>query len=246
MGAEGRPVVGGCYRRRGWVFKHRAALIQPAGSATLYRMMVKVKICGLTRVDDALRAAAAGADAIGFNFWPGSKRYIAPERALPIRMSLPPFIAAVGLFVDAPLDVIHDAIETCKLDYVQLSGHESRPLVKRIRGAGIIKTVRVRSEADLSELEKHDNVDVFLLDAAVDGMYGGTGETFDWHLARMASSRARIMLAGGLNPHNVQDAIETARPWAVDVASGVEDGTPGVKSRKMMNEFCRAAKSVDV
>jgi len=209
-------------------------------------MMVKVKICGITRAADALQAAAAGADAIGFNFWPGSKRYIAPELAMPIRMSLPPFVAAVGVFVDAPLDVMHDIITTCGLDYVQLHGHESLHLVKRIRGARIIKAVRVRSEADLSELEKHANVDAFLLDAAVDGLLGGTGQTFDWHLARVATSRARIILAGGLDPHNVQAAIETAHPWAVDVAGGVEDDTPGVKSRKLMAAFCRAAKSVNV
>ncbi len=209
-------------------------------------MMVKVKICGLTRAVDALQAAAAGADAIGFNFWPGSKRYITPERALPIRMSLPPFVAAVGVFVDAPLDVMHEIIAKCGLDYVQLHGHESLHLVKRIRGARIIKAVRVRTEDDLFELEKHDNVAAFLLDASVDGLYGGTGQTFDWHLARVASSRARIILAGGLDPQNVQAAIETAHPWAVDVAGGVEDATPGIKSRKLMAEFCRAAKSVDV
>jgi len=209
-------------------------------------MMVKIKICGVTRAVDALQAAAAGADAIGFNFWPGSKRYIAPERALPIRMSLPPFVAAVGVFVDAPLETMHEIIATCGLDYVQLHGHESVHLVKRIHGAGIIKAVRVRSEDDLSELEKHDNVDAFLLDAAVDGQYGGTGQTFDWHLARVAASRARIILAGGLDPHNVQAAIETAHPWAVDVAGGVEDDTPGVKSRKLMTAFCRAAKTADI
>ncbi|MHC4480444.1 MAG: phosphoribosylanthranilate isomerase, partial [Planctomycetota bacterium] len=165
-------------------------------------MMVKVKICGITNVSDALMAASAGADAVGFNFWPGSVRAMEPEQVLPIRLSLPPFLATVGVFVDALPERVREVMEYCGLDYAQLHGHESPTMVRRLKGLRIIKAIRIGSEEDLKHLEKY-RVDGFLLDTYVRGQPGGTGRTFDWDLARAASSRAKVMLAGGLSPENV-------------------------------------------
>ena len=203
-----------------------------------------VKICGITNEDDALLSVAMGADAVGFNFYPHSPRYVEPDAALPIRLSLPPFLAAVGVFVDAAPEEVRRVMERCKLDYAQLHGRETPYIVGKLGGLRIIKAIRVRDENDLSELERF-NVEAFLLDTYVPARPGGTGETFDWDLARAASSRAKVILAGGLTPDNVAEAVRRARPFAVDVASGVEE-EPGVKSRKLVMDFVRAAKSVNL
>ena len=205
-------------------------------------MMVKVKICGITNVTDALAAASAGADALGFNFWPASSRYIEPDLAVPIRMSLPPFVSSVGVFVDASVEHVREVMELCRLDFAQLHGRENPRNVAKLTGLRLIKAIRVRNEKDLSELERY-KVDCFLLDTYAPDKPGGTGKTFDWDLARQASSRAKIILAGGLTPENVADAVEAGRPFAVDVASGVEE-EPGLKSRDLMEWFIREAKSV--
>ncbi len=207
-------------------------------------MMVKVKICGVTSATDAIMAAQAGADAVGFNFYPPSPRYLDPEDVLPIRLNLPPFVAAVGVFVDAPATRVAEVMERCRLDYAQLHGRESPRTVERLKDYRVIKAVRVAGEADLKDLARYD-VEAFLLDAKVKGRPGGTGQTLDWELARAAASRARIVLAGGLRPENVAQAVWEARPYAVDVASGVEQ-EPGVKSRELVSRFIRAAKGVDL
>ncbi|MFO8007089.1 MAG: phosphoribosylanthranilate isomerase [Candidatus Brocadiia bacterium] len=204
--------------------------------------MAKVKICGVTSPRDALMAAAAGADAVGFNFFPPSPRYVEPDWARAMRMALPPFVAAVGVFVDRSPERVRDIMRHCRLDYAQLHGHESPQVVEKLKEFRIIKAVRVRDEDDLSELERYD-VDAFLLDAYVEDQPGGTGSTFDWDLARQASARAKLLLAGGLTPNNVAKAVHTARPYAVDVASGVEE-EPGVKSRDLVTDFVLEAKSV--
>ncbi|NLW50811.1 MAG: phosphoribosylanthranilate isomerase [Candidatus Brocadiaceae bacterium] len=204
--------------------------------------MVKVKICGITSATDALMAAAAGADAIGFNFFPGGPRYIAPRDVVPIRMSLPPFLTTVGVFVDAEVDAVRRTMEECGLDYAQLHGHETPGKVGRLQDLRLIKAIHLRSEDDLRMLEKYP-VAAYLLDAFVQGVPGGTGRVVDWDLARTAASRAKVVLAGGLTPANVALAVEAARPFAVDVASGVEEA-PGVKSRRLVSEFILAAKSV--
>jgi phosphoribosylanthranilate isomerase len=205
-------------------------------------MMVKVKICGITSPADALAAATAGADAVGFNFYRPSPRYIDPERAHAIRLSLPPFVAAVGVFVDKPAEDVREIARHCCLDYVQLHGHESPATASRLKDLRVIKAIRVGSDDDLRQLDKFDAV-AFLLDTRVEGKPGGTGKSFDWDLARRATSRARILLAGGLRPDNVADAVRIVRPYAVDVASGVEE-EPGVKSRKLVSQFVRRAKEV--
>ena len=168
-------------------------------SGRLRSMMVKVKICGIMTATDAVMVSRAGADAVGFNFWPGSPRYLEPERARAIRMSLPPFVAAVGLFVDAKPDYIRSIVEDCGLDYAQLHGRLTPKKMARLRGIRIIKAIRIADESDLNRLDEYE-VDAFLLDTYVEGLRGGTGQTFDWQLARVASSRAKIIVAGGLTP----------------------------------------------
>ncbi len=205
-------------------------------------MMVKVKICGVTSARDALMAAAAGADAVGLNFFPPSPRYVEPDHARAIRMALPPFVAAVGVFVDRSPERVREIMRHCRLDYAQLHGRESPRVVSKLREFRLIKAVRIREEEDLDELERYD-VDAYLLDAYVENLPGGTGSTFDWELARQASSRAKLILAGGLTPNNVAKAVQVARPFAVDVASGVEE-EPGVKSRRLVTDFVYEAKSV--
>ena len=207
-------------------------------------MMVKVKICGVTSATDALMAATAGADAVGLNFYRASPRFLEPERALAIRLALPPFVAAVGIFVDEEVERVRELMDYCGLDYAQLHGRETPRKVAQLKQYRIIKAVRIRGEEDLRELERY-RADAFLLDAYVEGAPGWTGMTFNWDLARGASNRAKIILAGGLNPDNVAQAVAAGRPYAVDVASGVES-EPGKKDRKLVNRFVRAAKSVEL
>jgi len=207
-------------------------------------MMVKVKICGITSVSDALMAARCGADALGFNFVKGSPRCISPETAKPILLSLPPFVATVGVFADSSLERIEEIMDFCGLGFVQLHGHESPRKVARLKGRRTIKAVRLRNEDDLKEVERY-RVEAYVIDAHVPGLLGGTGQTVDWGLARAASARAKIILAGGLTPENVGKAVRIARPFGVDVASGVEV-TPGQKSGELVERFVRNAKSVEL
>ena len=207
-------------------------------------MMVKVKICGITNAQDALAAVRAGADVLGFNFYRSSPRYVPPEKAKPILLTLPPFVSTVGLFVDAPVYKMVEIMELCELDFAQLHGYETPGKVARLKGMRVLKGIRVRSEEDVRRLEKY-RVDGYVLDAYVPGEFGGTGKTFNWELARAATQAGNIILAGGLTPDNVAEAVSIARPYGVDVASGVED-EPGKKSRKLMEEFIRRAKEVQL
>lgn len=206
--------------------------------------MVKTKICGVTNARDARWAARCGADAIGFNFVPGSPRCCDPGRVAAIRMELPPFVSCVGVFANARYERVREIADTCDLDYVQLHGRESADECRRLRDLGVIKAFRIRSEEDLKKLDRYD-VDAYLLDAYVKGQLGGTGEQFEWDIACAARTHGSVILAGGLNPDNVMEAVKTARPYGVDVASGVED-EPGSKSHEKVEAFVRAAKSIDV
>jgi len=204
--------------------------------------MVYVKICGLTNVRDARLAARLGANALGFNFVKESPRYIRPERARAIIAALPPFVTTVGVFVNQPPEEVTGICRLCHLDAAQLHGDEPPSRVAQVRGVGrIIKGVRIRSGSDIALCSRY-HVDAFLLDAYVPGKRGGTGETFNWELARDAGRFGPIILAGGLSPENVEDAIQTAAPYAVDVASGVESA-PGKKNKDLMAEFIVRVKS---
>ncbi len=205
--------------------------------------LTRVKICGLTRIEDVQAAVAAGVDAIGFVFVPGTPRCVTVEWAALLRRGVPPFVTAVGLFVDVPVETVLSTVESVRLDAVQLHGVEPPELaaacMKRTR---VIKAFRVRGRDTIAELERYREVaDAFLLDAFVPGAHGGTGASFDWDLAVGALAAGRpVILAGGLNPDNVGEAVRRVRPFAVDVSSGVESA-PGLKDAGRIREFVAAA-----
>ena len=202
-------------------------------------MPVRVKICGITRLEDALAAARLGADALGFNFWPGSKRFIAPAEARRIIRALPPLLATVGVFVDPSHDEAVAAAAVSGVQVLQLHGDEP-PEACRAFQLPVVKGLRVGGPEALAELDRYAGLAGILLDAASPG-YGGSGLTFDWAIARAAAARVPLLLAGGLTPDNVGEAVRAVRPWAVDVASGVES-SPGVKDPVKLAAFIRAAK----
>ncbi|MEW5722392.1 MAG: phosphoribosylanthranilate isomerase [Thermodesulfobacteriota bacterium] len=201
--------------------------------------MVKVKICGLTLLEDALFAAAAGADALGFVFAPGPRR-ISPEKAREIIGRLPPLVLTVGVFVDESPARVLEIKDYCGLDAVQLHGEESEAETLTL-GRRVIKAWRVRAGTPVK-------VEVFpaailLLDSYDREKPGGAGRVFDWDLAREAARRRPVILAGGLNPENVARAVETVRPYGVDVSSGVES-RPGKKDHIKIARFIERARAV--
>ncbi len=206
-----------------------------------------IKICGMTRLEDALAAAEFGADAVGLNFWRPGKRYIDPERAAAISAALPPAVRRVGVFVDEDAATVLAIARRVKLDVLQFHGSESPEYLTAIGAYEKWKTIRVMNDwtstTPIANVTAYGPGCTFLLDAA--GTFpGGTGQTFDWSLAIEAKRWGQVILAGGLTPQNVGDAIRTVDPWGVDVASGVEDGVPGIKSRVKMREFIQAAREV--
>lgn len=209
-------------------------------------MPVRVKICGITNLEDALAAIAAGADSLGFVFVPGTPRYITQERASDIIRRLPPFVIRTGLFVDADETTIRRTIAEAGLDAVQLHGDEPPELGFALRkSVRVLKAFRVRGPATLELLPQYqDAADAWLLDAYVPGAHGGTGARFDWNLATDAKRHGKpIILAGGLTPENVSEAIRTVAPYAVDVSSGVES-SPGKKDPAKVTAFTRTAKAI--
>lgn len=203
--------------------------------------MVKVKICGITNVDDALHAAACGADALGFVFYEKSPRCLLPEAARQIIACLPPFVTTVGLFVNEAPERIRQVADFCGLDVIQLHGDEG-PEQSHLPPYRVIKALRVKDETSLARLEEY-RVSAILLDAWVPGVYGGTGEKFDWDLAAAVARQRPVVLAGGLMPENVAEAVRTVRPYGVDVSSGVE-AAPGKKDPDKVCEFIRQAKGL--
>jgi phosphoribosylanthranilate isomerase len=209
--------------------------------------MTRIKICGVTLPDDAARIAAAGADFIGLNFWPKSKRCLAPERAPTIASVVRATGKAklVGIFVDPELDEVQEIAATADLDIIQLHGDEHPDMVQRISRAvhrPVWKALAVSSARDLEHLDVWP-AEALLLDAPSAGR-GGAGTSFDWRLAREARERypkLDFVLAGGLTPDNVATAIQTVQPWAVDVASGVE-AAPGVKDPTKLDAFIAAVR----
>ena len=205
-------------------------------------MSVKVKICGITNVEDGLAAAEAGADALGFIFHERSPRYIPVERAAIIIRDLPPLILKVGVFVDAPEEMVFRAIGECGLDLLQFHGAESPEYCLQF-GLMSMKAFHMRDAESLSGLE-HFKTDAWLLDAYSANKLGGTGERFNWDLAVEARKFGRpIFLAGGLTPENVADAVRHVQPYAVDVSSGVE-ASRGRKDHGKVRAFIQAAKAL--
>lgn len=207
--------------------------------------MTKVKICGITNIEDAQLSVKFGADAVGFNFYEKSLRYISPQIALRIVNDLPDELMKVGIFVNMEEYTIAEFVDLIGLTAVQLHGDEDSEFVeelKRNTEAGIIKAFRVGSNFLASSIAEYD-VDAVLLDAYTAGEYGGTGERFDWKTAQAVKDlTSQLYLAGGLTPENVGEAIKTVRPYAVDVASGVES-MPGKKDPKKLEAFIKNAKN---
>lgn len=203
----------------------------------------RIKICGITTPEAARAAVEAGADAVGFVFVRRSPRHIEPEAAAAIMADLPPFVAAVGLFQDCPVDDFIAIEEVCPTHHTQLHGNESVSVVRHCSPA--IKAIRFHEDTIANDLARWDSVDEVEA-ILVDGSWGGEGVAFDWKkLAEPASSLTKpIILAGGLTPENVGEAIRQARPFAVDVSSGVESER-GVKDPAMIHAFCDAVRAAD-
>ena len=205
--------------------------------------MTRVKICGITNLSDALCAADLGAHALGFVFAPSPRQISADEAAAIIRR-LPPFLATVALFVDEKPDHIRESMQITGCRYLQLHGSEPPELVAELTGFPVIKAFRLRHSQDLEELARYPDAAAFLLDSYLEGVAGGTGQSFDWSLAVQARRFSKpIILAGGLNPENVAQAIRAARPDAVDVSSGVE-AAPGKKDPEKMKRFLEAIRGL--
>jgi len=202
-------------------------------------MTPKVKICGLREATHARVAVESGADYLGFVFAP-TRRYVAPETVAAIARDLPRSVPKVGLFVNERAEKIEEIAALCRLDYVQLCGDESPEFCAAL-AVPAIKSLRVRGPEIADAVERYAPVATWVqLDGFQPGAYGGTGTSFDWQLAGALSERHRIMLAGGLTPNNVAEAIATAHPWGVDVSSGVE--IDGRKDPEKIREFIAAAK----
>lgn len=205
--------------------------------------MVKVKICGLSRIEDALTAAKEGADALGFVF-AESKRRVTPEVVKSIIDRLPPYITTVGVFVDENIATIREIAKYCRLDLIQLHGHES-PEYCRELNLKVVKGFRVKDTESLNELLPYRGlVQGFLLDTYIPGVAGGTGETFDWQLAIKAKEFGPVILAGGLHTENIDRAIADVHPYAVDVSSGVETG--GMKDAAKIKSFIEQVRRINL
>jgi phosphoribosylanthranilate isomerase len=202
--------------------------------------MIRVKICGITSLDDALWAAEAGADALGLNFVPGTPRYVTPAAAAAIVAGLPPFVCPVGVFWDHAPAQVAAIVDECGLGAVQLHGAEP-PEVVAAMPYPVLKTIKVREAGDLAQLDRYKPA-AFLLDSPTRWSEGEARAPISWTLAREAASRGRVILAAGLTPETVDEAIRVARPWGVDVSSGVE-ATPGRKDPAKVARFVRAARA---
>lgn len=210
------------------------------GRTTLQR--TRVKMCGTTRLEDALAAVQYGVDALGFIFYAKSPRNILPDQAAQIIKKLPPLVDSIGVFVNAPIE---ELVATAKvgLSYLQLHGSESADYCRKIRqqlpSCGIVKAFRVGEESRVEDFVPYnDCVDAFLLDTYVSGASGGTGKVFDWSIIEQLQLQRPIFLAGGLTPENVVNAISEVRPYAVDINSGVES-QPGVKDHARLKNLLK-------
>lgn len=214
---------------------------------------MKVKICGITNLDDALAALEAGADLLGFNFYSASPRHIFPHECQRLVAALESFrsqVTLVGVFVDTPPDQVLRILNQCKLDLAQLSGDEPPEALKALGGRAF-KAIRPSSQANMVELVEaypgRSKPPAYLIDAYRPGQYGGTGQTANWSLAASLSLHFPLLLAGGLTPANVAQAVKQVRPWGVDVASGVESSSQGSRGRKdaqKMHDFITAARGL--
>jgi len=207
-------------------------------------MTTRIKICGITNAADAVAAVEAGADALGFMFFANSKRHVSFRTAAEIIRELPPFVSKVGVFVNAPESVIRQAVAETGIDTLQLHGEEAPEFCARFAPLKVIKAFRIRDHDSLRAcLAYRDHA--WLLDSFVDGAHGGTGVAFNWDVAGEATKLSRmVILAGGLKPESVADAVQRVRPYGVDVSSGVESA-PGQKDHAKIRAFIAAARAAD-
>ncbi len=206
--------------------------------------MTRIKICGITNSDDALAAINYGADALGFVFYDKSPRAIIPEEAKKIISSLPPFVTTIGVFVDKSKREIEKIASYTEVDVIQL--HGSEPPEYCNLNKKVIKAVRVKELSDIEPLNRFKNISAFLLDTYSQDVIGGTGQIFNWEIAVEAKKFGRIILAGGLTPENIEEAIKLVQPYAVDVASGVEGSKKGIKDHKKLKLFIERAKNASL
>jgi phosphoribosylanthranilate isomerase len=206
--------------------------------------VTKVKVCGITQLEDAEYAVELGAWALGFNFWPESKRFVDAGVAAGITRVMRRKVELVGVFVNQSIDEIASSVDVLGLTHVQLHGDEGPTFctaVAQRTGAKIIKAVRIGHAADLQDAARY-RTDLHLLDTSRAGLYGGTGKTWDWNLVKNWRSKVPYLLAGGLTAENVGDGITTTRPWGVDVAGGVE-ASAGIKDPAKLEAFFAAVEA---
>ncbi|MBL8099672.1 MAG: phosphoribosylanthranilate isomerase [Anaerolineales bacterium] len=204
--------------------------------------MTVVKICGIKTIHDALAAMNAGADMIGFNFYPKSPRYIEVGQCRDIMFVMRKYghVKYVGVFVNSSVEDIYAAMDTCGLSFAQLHGDESLEMLQALEGKSF---KAFRGKVDEQLIVK--NEPAFLIDAMVKDIYGGSGVKADWNMASELAKQYKFLLAGGLTPENVSDAVSRVKPWGVDVASGVES-SPGVKDEAKMIEFVKKVKRLEI
>jgi phosphoribosylanthranilate isomerase len=201
--------------------------------------MTRTKFCGFTRSEDVQSAVMLGADALGFVFYPPSKRAVTPDQAVTLMALVPAFVTRVGLFVDASPEVITEIAKRTRLNLIQFHGSETPADCEAI-GLPYIRAIRMRPEVDvLAEMEAYASASGFLLDAYQPGVPGGTGAQFDW--GRIPQTSVPVILAGGLTPDNARDAIDAVAPWALDVSGGIES-EPGIKDPVKMARFIQACR----
>ena len=206
-------------------------------------MPIKIKICGITNLQDAEAAVEAGADALGFVFYAKSPRCIEPTVAKRIIAQLPPFVLPVGVFVNHDRDTVRNVFDECGLAFAQLHGDETPGFCESL-GRPVLRAIRLRDRGSLLALAEYKGrmgVRGFVVDAFSTQAYGGTGQTVDWALAHEVAQAAPVILAGGLTPDNVQEAIQHVKPYGVDVSSGVEQN-PGQKDHKKIRTFTEAVR----
>ena len=203
-------------------------------------LQIKVKICGMTQLKDALFAVEQGVDAVGFIFYKKSPRAVTMKTVREIIKKLPPLVETVGVFVNESAERVNKMADYCGLDLVQLHGEESPAFCRKIRRR-VIKAFRVKDLQSIKQLAKFP-VSGFLLDTFSDNLHGGTGKTFDWNLALPAKKMGPVILAGGLTPRNILQAVRQVRPYGVDVCSGVEK-SPGIKDLEKVRTFLKNIRS---
>jgi phosphoribosylanthranilate isomerase len=205
--------------------------------------MVRVKICGITNITDALSAAECGIDALGFIFYPKSPRYVPPEKAKEIIQKLPREMTRVGVFVNQEIQEVKEVAKFCDLSLIQLHGDESPLYCIQLSGFSLIKAVSPRTEADILKSRKYP-VGAILVDAYEPGRYGGTGKISDWRLAIKVKETHPLILSGGLSAENIREAIEAVRPHAVDINSGIEI-SPGKKDPDKIRRIMEVVREIE-